>query len=486
MNDWFDEQLGRITMYRLVVYGLIAMALMALFLMVTGNLAFSPLGFVATLGMFVAVSYGANKLFGWLFGVTALGESALITGLILAFLFSPAESPTDFAKLALVAVIAMASKYVLAPRGKHIFNPAAIAVVIASISGLAFAGWWVATPAMLPVTVIVGALVLYRTKKIRMALIFVVVAVAMLLLRGTTLSLALTSWPLLFLGAIMLSEPLTLAPRAKQQYIIAAGVGILMTLPLHYGSITMTPALALVIGNAISWTLGARRAVKLRYAGKKQLGARTFDLTFDTAKLSFEPGQFFELTLPHKHVDSRGQRRVFSIVGRPGDEQVSIGVKVPAKPSSFKRALMNLHKGDTIYATRVAGDFVLPEDKKVPVICIAGGIGVTPFISYCLSTNRPLKLIYAVNNVADVSFVDQLRHHAIDVTIVSPDDARLPDPDWQHVRGHLDKKTLADLVQGEHEPAVYISGPPAMVVNASRIVRRLGVKTVKVDEFAGY
>ena len=169
MNDWFDEQLGRITMYRLVVHGLIAMALMALFLMVTGNLAFSPLGFVATLGMFVAVSYGANRLFGWLFGVTALGESALITGLILAFLFSPAESPADFAKLALVAVIAMASKYVVAPRGKHIFNPAAIAAVIASISGLAFAGWWVATPAMLPVTVIVGALVLHRTKKIRTA-----------------------------------------------------------------------------------------------------------------------------------------------------------------------------------------------------------------------------------------------------------------------------------------------------------------------------
>lgn len=473
-------------MYRLVVYGLIAMALMALFLMVTGNLAFSPLGFVATLGMFVAVSYGANKLFGWLFGVTALGESALITGLILSFLFSPAESPADFAKLALVAVIAMASKYVLAPRGRHIFNPAAIAVVIASISGLAFAGWWVATPAMLPVTIIVGALILYRTKKRQMATVFLLVAVAMLLLRGTSLELALTSWPLFFLGAIMLSEPLTLPPRARQQYIIAAAVGILMTLPLHYGPVTMTPALALVIGNAISWALGTRHAIKLRYVGRKQLGSQTFDLTFDTAKLSFEPGQFFELTLPHKHADSRGQRRVFSIVGRPGDEQVSIGIKVPTKPSSFKRALMNLHKGDTIYATRIAGDFVLPEDKKVPVVCIAGGIGVTPFISYCLSSNRPLKLVYAVNNIGDVSFVDQLRHHAIDVTVVSPDDARLPDSDWRHVRGHLNEKILADIVSDVHEPEVYISGPPAMVANTRRIVRGLGVKTVKVDEFAGY
>ena len=88
--------------------------------------------------------------------------------------------------------------------------------------------------------------------------------------------------------------------------------------------------------------------------------------------------------------------------------------------------------------------------------------------------------------IADVSFVDQLRHHAIDVTIVSPDDTRLPDPDWRHIRGHLDEKTLADLVKNEHEPAVYVSGPPAMVVKTSRIVRGFGVKTVKVDEFAGY
>lgn len=486
MNDWFDEQLGRITMYRLVVYGLIALALMGLFLMATGNVAFSPLAYLATLGMFVAVSYGANKLFGWLFGVTALGESALITGLILSFLFSPAEGPGDFAALALVAVIAMASKFVLAPRGRHMFNPAAIAMVIASISGLAFAGWWVATPAMLPLTVIVGVLILYRTKKLRMVGVFLVAALVMLLLRGTSLSLALTSWPLLFMGAIMLSEPLTLPPRANQQYMVAAAVGILMTLPLHYGVISMTPALALVIGNAIGWTLGTRRAVKLRYAGKKQLSEQTFDLTFDTAKLSFEPGQYIELTLPHKHADSRGQRRIFSIVGRPGDEQLSIGVKIPAKPSSFKRALMNLHAGDTVYATRVAGDFVLPQDKKAPVVCIAGGIGVTPFVSYCLSSDRPLKLIYAVTNIGDISFVQQLRHHAIDVTIVSPDNAKLPDPDWRHVPGHLNEVTLAELLKGEREPAVYVSGPPAMVVNTRKIVHGLGVKTVKVDEFSGY
>ncbi len=486
MNEWFDEQLGRITMYRLVIYGLIAMALMGLVLATVGVAPFTPMAFLLTLTMLVAVSYLANRLFGWLFGIVPQGESAIITGMILAFLFTPAETPLAFFKLALVAVIAMASKYILAPRGRHMFNPAAIATVIASVSGLAFAGWWVATVAMLPVTIIVGALILYRTKKLTMVLLFLAVAVGMLLLRGTDLVTALASWPLLFFGAIMLSEPLTLPPRANQQYIVAVVVGVLVVLPLHYGPISMTPALALVIGNVIGWIFGARGAIKLRYAGKKQLGELAYDFTFDTKKLAFEPGQYIELTLPHQHVDSRGKRRIFSIVGHPGSEQVSIGVKIPKKPSSFKRALMNLRTGDTIYATRIAGDFVLPDDPKKPVVCIAGGIGVTPFISYYLSSDRPIKLIYAVNAISDLSFVEQLRHHATDVTVVSPDAGRLPDADWKHVRGHLDASAMRDLLQDQQDATVYISGPPAMVVNARRIVRSLGIKNVKIDEFAGY
>lgn len=486
MNEWFDEQLGRITMYRLVIYGLIAMAAMGILLAITGTAAFTATAFLLTLGTLVAVSYAANRLFGWLFGVTPQGESAIITGMILAFLFTPAVTPLALFKLALVAVIAMASKYIIAPRGRHIFNPAGIAVVIASVSGLAFAGWWVATSAMLPITIIVGTLILYRTKKLTMVSVFLVVAIVMLLLRGTDPVTAMVSWPLLFFGAIMLSEPLTLPPRAKQQYIVAAIVGVLIVLPFHYGPVSMTPALALVVGNIISWAYGSRGAIKLRYAGKKQLGEHAYDFTFDTKKLSFEPGQYIELTLPHHHVDSRGKRRIFSIVARPGDEQLSIGVKVPKKPSSFKRALMNLRTGDTVYATRMAGDFVLPDDAKTPIVCIAGGIGITPFISYYLSSDRPIKLIYAVNAISDVSFVEQLRHHAVDVTVVSPDSAQLPDVEWKHVRGHLDDATLKELLKDSHGATVYVSGPPAMVVGTRRIVRSLGIKNIKVDEFAGY
>lgn len=486
MTGWLDEQLGRITMYRLVLYCLIALACTALLLMFIGNLPYSPLGFLGAITVSVGVAYGTNHLFGWLFGVRPHSESALITGIILSLLFVPPESLLEFAKLGLIATIAMASKYILVVRGRHVFNPAAIAVVIASIGGLGYAGWWVATPGMIPATIIAGILILQRTKKQYVSLLFVVVAVTLLLIQGTDPITALVSWPLLFIGAIMLSEPLTLPPRAWQQYIVAAVVGVLVAVPFHYGRITMTPALALVVGNIIGWWFGQRRVIKLRYVGKKQLNESVYELIFDTQKLSFEPGQYMELTVPHAGPDSRGQRRVFSIVGRPDDEQVSIGTKLPAKPSSFKRTLMNLKTGSTLYASRVGGDFVLPSDPNVPVVCIAGGIGVTPFISFAMSADRPLQLIYAVNNISELSFTDTLRQHTVDVVVVSPDNAKLPDPEWRYKSGAITPETLKELIDVDRQPAVYISGPPAMVMNIQGMVKNLGIKHIRVDEFSGY
>lgn len=485
MIDWLDEQLGRITMYSLVLYGLIALILMAFLLMFVGNIEYEPLYFAISIAVLSGASYGSNYLFAWLFGVKPHSESAWITALILALLFIPPVDIAGFVKLGLVATIAMASKYVIAPRGRHMFNPAAIAIVIASISGLAYAGWWVATPAMIPLTLLIGALILRRTKKQFVALALVVTAVISLFLQGTDPITALTSWPILFVGAFMLTEPLTLPPRAKQQYVVAVVTGLLMTVPFSYSRITMTPALALVIGNLIGWWFGQRRLIKLRFIGKKRMSDTTYDFSFDTDKLQFEPGQYVELSLMHKKSDIRGHRRIFSIAAPSGDEQINIGTKIPAKPSSFKRALMNLKKGDIVYATRVGGDFVLPQDKA-PIVFIAGGIGVTPFISFVQSTDRPLRLLYAVASVKELSYVDQLKQHNVDVTVISKGVADLPDKEWNFIDGSLDREALSMFLDAREQPIVYISGPPAMVRKTHHIVTSLGIRRVKVDEFSGY
>jgi ferredoxin-NADP reductase len=493
LQIWVDNILGRVTMYRLVVYGLSAIAVFAFTLMLTGYLSFSPAGFVVSIIVCVSVSYAANRLLGWLFGLHPHSESAIITGLILALLFTPPTTPLAMIKIILVVVIANLSKYVLVIRSKHIFNPAAIGIVIAGASGLAFASWWIGSPGLLAVTIIVAGLILYKTEKMQLGLTFLTVSVIMIGLlsvsHGTftlqNLSLAFTSWPLVFFAGIMLCEPLTMAPRKTQQIGIAVLIGILLPLDFHYGKLSMTPALALVIGNAVAFWFSIQRTVKLRLASTKKQGSDGYELSFDVAPFAYLPGQYIELTLPHRHADSRGMRRVFSIVGVPNDHQLGIATRIPEKPSTFKKALIALKPGKVVYGTRVAGDFVLPDDIKVPIVCIAGGIGITPFISFLeAGGKRPLTIVYSVKSITDLMFVDRLRQYNVNVIVVSEDETTLPDRDWIHKREVLNQAILSEYVTPESH--VYISGPPAMVTNVKQLARNAGALSVHTDSFSGY
>ena len=216
------------------------------------------------------------------------------------------------------------------------------------------------------------------------------------------------------------------------------------------------------------------------------MSTSTYEFSFDTKPLQFLPGQYIEITVIHKNADSRGYRRIFSIASKPGDEQLSVGMRVPEKPSSFKKALMNVTPGSIVYATRIAGDFVLPADPNTPVVCIAGGIGITPYISFIEAANRPIKLIYSLSSLADMSYVETLRYNNVDVTIVSPESAALPDPEWKLAVGHITMELLATLIDVNTQPVVYISGPPGMVLQIRKMAKGLGIKHVKVDEFSGY
>ncbi len=366
LRNWLDFLLGKLTMYHVVVQSLLLLVVVAFVLMMTGYLSYSPISFLVSIIILCGGAYVSNRLFGYLFGVRPHAESAIITGLILALLFTPPVSVIAGVKLLLVVSIAMASKYILAIRGKHIFNPAAVAIVIASVGQLAYASWWVATPALLPFAIISALLVLYKTQKIYMGLIFLAVAITLITVQTAsagqltmqTLTAALTSWPLVFFAGIMLSEPQTLPPRRWQQFAVAGLVAVLMVTPLHYGPLLMTPALALIIGNGVAFYFGTRRGITLRLVDKKRIGSNSYELTFDTKELSFEPGQYVELSLPHKSMDLRGMRRVFTVIGRSGASQVSIATRLPEKASSFKRALTSMKTGQIIYGTRIAGDYL--------------------------------------------------------------------------------------------------------------------------------
>ncbi len=498
-----DTAVGRFTMYRLVLLVLAVLAAYSLLLDLLGWLTFGLPELLAHLVLCLGLTYAANRALAALFHVRPHTESSLITGLLLYFLFWPTQLTggvrlLDLAGVALACVLASASKYALAWRGRHIFNPAAAGAFLAGLTGLNIATWWAATPAMLWLVLPGALLVLYRVRKLQMAAVFTLVAggiVTFELLRagldtGAALWQAIAQRPILFFVGFMLTEPLTLPPRRWQQLALAVVVGLLFAVPFNLGFAANSPELALLAGNLLAFAAGQRGGIRLRFAGSRPLTPTTTEFRFRPERpLRYAAGQYLELHLPHSGADGKGQRRVFSLTSAPGSPELSLGVGTAAPLSSAKRALLALEPGEELTGTAVGGDFILPGNRQAPVLLIAAGIGITPYLAQLgagAARERDVVLLYLARSADELAYAEELERSGARVIIRLADGSAPPGFAQDAGNARLDAGRLRELVPDIAARDVYVSGSPASVRSLRSAARGAGARRVHVDSFAGY
>jgi ferredoxin-NADP reductase len=507
--------LGRISMYRLVLMALAVLGVVALLLSLVGLVLPTPAELVATALTLAVVCVGVDAAAQRLLHLPWRVESSLITAGILLFVLRPALDPVGLLGVVLAAFAASVSKYLLVWRGRHVFNPAAVGAtvltVVASIAplewGLGGSTWWVGSPVLLAPVLLLGIAVLWRTERLRVGALFFVIAVLVGILRvvvqygqaGLDLELGqvvydtVTASPFLFLAAFMLSEPLTLPPRRWQQYVVAAVVGVLAGWPVPVGSITLGQERALLVGNLVAFAFGLRGAVRLTLVDRRDAAPTVRELTFRAHRpLAFRAGQYLELDVPHRRPDIRGTRREFSILSAPEDlPTLRLAYRDGAGPqSSYKRALAAVAPGETLAVTGVWGDFVLPRDPARPVLLVAAGIGVTPFVSQlrhlaAAGERRDVVLVYVVAGAAELPFWDDLAASGVPVVVFSREDPGLLPARWTWTGGaRLDAAALAAAVPDLARRHAYISGPPGLIADLTPALAR--ARSLTTDAFAGY
>lgn len=501
MTRTLDALLGRVPMYRLVLLLLAALAVVSVVLSAVGVLFFSPLELLATGSIAVAVSWGVNRLVALPFRVAPHDESAVITGLLLFFIMKPGIVPGDLAAVAVAAAVGAASKYVIAVRGRHVFNPAAIGAFVAGLTGLGVSYWWVGSSSLAAAVLVAGFLVVWRVRALGMALLFLAAVLAVMtptLLAsgadlGSALSTPLLSTAALFFAAFMLTEPLTLAPRRWQRLVIAVVTGALFALPYHLGPIYSTPELALLVGNLIAFVLGQRRGVGLVVRDSRRIGRDVQEIVFDAASpVRFRAGQYVELHIPHRGSDRRGYRRTFSLVSAPSDgREVRIAFRVPEPASSAKKALLALGPGDPVRATLVGGDFTVPSDSTRKLAFVAAGIGITPFVSQLREIGaregeRDVVLLYAVSDPADIVYAEELAATGVRVLVSSRERPVSLPSGWEWIGPErIDAELVRSAVPDLAEREVFVSGPPALVAELRSRLRG-SARRVRTDVFSGY
>ena len=504
MIQFVDDQLNGITMYRLVLYYLIFLLVAAFFLSVFNVLTYDPFSLVLTVAFLLAVSAATNRVFSSIFKVPANVESVYITALILALIITPLQSLNDLWFLAWAAVLANASKYIVAIKGKHLFNPAAFAVALTYFTINQSASWWIGSGAMLAWVLLGGLLVVRKLGRFDMVFSFLAVSAATIFVSSlftggdflSTTRQSIVYSPLLFFAFIILTEPLSTPPTRRLRIMYGALVGFLFTPQFHFDTFYITPEVAILIGNLFSYAVGSKDKLVLKLKEKNRLAPDTYEFVFPAPRrFRFVPGQYMEWTLAHPDTDGRGNRRYFTIASSPGERNLRLGVKFNPKPSTFKKALLAMDRDTEIIASQLAGDFVLPEDPQQKVVLMAGGIGVTPFRSMIKSLldnrqRRPITLFYTAPTVNDFVYqdvFDRARSELGITTIYSvTDNSDLP-PSWTGRVGRVSAELIRSAVPDYRNCLFYISGPRRMVDSLAAALHKLGVAghQIKTDYFAG-
>jgi NAD(P)H-flavin reductase/ferredoxin len=180
------------------------------------------------------------------------------------------------------------------------------------------------------------------------------------------------------------------------------------------------------------------------------------------AELGFLPGQYVNIRVP-----GTDQTRSYSFSSGPSVPHVSFLVRNVREGAMSTWLCEQAKPGDAIEFRGPMGSFYLRPIER-PVLFLAGGTGLAPFLSMLDKivddggSPYPIHMILGVNNDEDLVAIDRLESYAQRLpnftyacTVSNPDSAS---PNKGYVTHHLVASQLND---GDAD--VYLCGPPPMV-----------------------
>lgn len=222
-------------------------------------------------------------------------------------------------------------------------------------------------------------------------------------------------------------------------------------------------------------------------------------MAFHFAKPSgfeYRAGQSIDLTLLNPpETDGEGNTRAFSLASAPFDRDLMIATRM--RDTAFKRVLGKASPGLEVRIDGPSGSFVLHRKAERAAVLLAGGIGITPFLSMIRQAayeqaSHQIYLFYSNRRPEDCPFLEVLaetakqnpRFHLIATMTKMKDSHR----DWTGETGFVSKEMLRKHLPAIQGPIFYLAGPPAMVAAMRSILAAAQVDEddIRTEEFSGY
>ena len=185
--------------------------------------------------------------------------------------------------------------------------------------------------------------------------------------------------------------------------------------------------------------------------------------------LTYTPGQATEI-----HINKEGWReegRPFTFTSLPEEEHLEFNIKIYHSHNGVTAQMVDLQEGDELILEDVFGAI----EYKGEGLFLAGGAGVTPFISIFRQLDASgkvgnNKLLFANKTRADIIHKDYFSDLLGDnfINILSDEET------GEYAHGFITREFIEKHMDSE-DPYLYLCGPPPMMESVGKNIDELGI-----------
>jgi anthranilate 1,2-dioxygenase reductase subunit len=154
---------------------------------------------------------------------------------------------------------------------------------------------------------------------------------------------------------------------------------------------------------------------------------------------------------------------------------------------------LDLQPSEQVIIEKIKGKLILPSSIVRPLVFVAGGIGIVPFISMLRNLEhrgdmRAITLLYFNRTQASSPYLEELQrlavaHSEFHLVLIMTRDAS-----WQGEIARFSEQLLSTLLADIKAYDYYVVGTPTMVEAALDVLRASSVASSQIfdEDFTGY